>query len=241
MIETAAFSAFEPSPEQREIAELAADVAEREIAPHIAQWDREHTFPVDLYAKLAAAGVLGMLVGERYGGGGVDYVSYALALEELARVDAGTAVTVSVHSMIATVIDRLGTDAQKDRYLPKLAQEAYLGAFALTEPDVGSDAGNLRATAHADGDGYVLRGRKQWCTNGSYAGVVMGMFRTGGAGPKGISAFLIEPGTPGMVVEKRHREARHPYQQHRRPRFRRRARDARRDARRAEARASSAR
>ena len=127
VIETAAFSAFEPSPEQREIAELAADVAEREIAPHIAQWDREHTFPVDLYAKLAAAGVLGMLVGERYGGGGVDYVSYALALEELARVDAGTAVTVSVHSMIATVIDRLGTDAQKDRYLPKLAQEAYLG------------------------------------------------------------------------------------------------------------------
>ena len=203
MIEAAADLAFEPTPEQREVAALAAAVAEREIAPHIAQWDREHTFPVALYEKLAEAGVLGMLVGERYGGGGVDYVSYALALEELARVDAGTAVTVSVHSMIASVIDRLGTDAQKDRYLPKLAQEAYLGAFALTEPDAGSDAGNLRATARPDGDGgYVLRGRKQWCTNGSYAGVVMGMFRTGGEGAKGISAFLIEPGTPGMIVER---------------------------------------
>jgi len=145
---------------------------------------------------------MGMLVPEEYGGAGADYLSYALAVEELARVDAGTAVTVSVHSMICSAIRRLGTTAQQERWLPQLATGDVLAGFALTESDAGSDAAALRATAKRSGDGYVLDGRKQWCSTGSYAGVIMGMFRTGGSGARGVSAFLIEANLAGMVVER---------------------------------------
>jgi len=145
---------------------------------------------------------MGIIVPETYGGVGADYVSYALAIEELARVDAGTAVTVSVHSMICAAIIKLGNDEQKREWLPKLASQDTIAGFALTEPDAGSDAAAIRGTAKATANGYTLNGRKQWCTNGSYAGVVMAMFRTGVPGAKGVSAFLIDPKTPGIVVEK---------------------------------------
>ena len=193
---------FQLSDEQRQIASLAAEIAQREIAPHIAQWDREHAFPRDLYRKLTDAGIMGIIIPEQYEGVGADYVSYALAIEELARVDAGTAVTVSVHSMICSAILRLGTDEQKQQWLPKLASGDTIAAFALTEPDSGSDASGLRATAKRVDGGYVLNGRKQWCTNGSFAAVTMGMFRTGGAGARGVSAFLIDNSLPGISVEK---------------------------------------
>lgn len=193
---------FELTDEQRQIAALAAEIAQREIAPNITDWDRNHIFPRALYTKLNDAGIMGIIVPEEYGGVGADYVSYALAIEELARIDAGTAVTVSVHSMICSAIMRLGNDAQKKRWLPQLSSGDSIGAFALTEPDCGSDASALRATAKKDGDGYVLNGRKQWCTNGSYAGVTMGMFRTGSAGAKGVSAFLIPGDAKGVVIEK---------------------------------------
>ena len=194
--------AFELTADQRAIGGLAAEIAQREIAPHIAQWDREHTFPRELYKKLTDAGIMGIIVPEAYGGVGADYVSYALAIEELARVDAGTAVTVSVHSMICAAISRLGSDAQKERWLPQLATGDTIAGFALTESDAGSDAASLRSTARRQDGGYVLNGRKQWCTNGSYCNVVMGMFRTGGPGPKGVSAFLIPRDTSGIVVER---------------------------------------
>ncbi|MBV9719563.1 MAG: acyl-CoA dehydrogenase family protein [Candidatus Eremiobacteraeota bacterium] len=193
---------FELTGEQRAIGALAAEIAQREIAPHVARWDREHVFPRELYRKLTDAGLMGMLVPEEYGGAGADYLSYALAVEELARVDAGTAVTVSVHSMICSAIRRLGTTAQQERWLPQLATGDVLAGFALTESDAGSDAAALRATAKRSGDGYVLDGRKQWCSTGSYAGVIMGMFRTGGSGARGVSAFLIEANLAGMVVER---------------------------------------
>ena len=193
---------FELTDEQRQIAALAAEIAQREIAPHIAQWDKEHTFPRALYTKLNHAGIMGIIVPEKYGGVGADYVSYALAIEELARIDAGTAVTVSVHSMICSAILRLGTEEQKKTWLPQLGSGDMIGAFALTEPDSGSDASALRATARRDGNEYLLNGRKQWCTNGSVAGVTMGMFRTGGAGAQGVSAFLVDNAKPGIVVEK---------------------------------------
>ncbi len=202
MHDTQARAQFDLSDEQRQIAALAAEIAQREIAPHIAQWDRDHAFPRDLYAKLNDAGIMGIIVPESYGGVGADYVSYALAIEELARVDPGTAVTVSVHSMICSAILRLGTEEQKRRWLPKLGGGNQIGAFALTEPDCGSDAAALRATAKKHGDGYLLNGRKQWCTNGTYAGVTMGMFRTGGGGARGVSAFLIPGDAPGVSVEK---------------------------------------
>ncbi|HEY3676566.1 MAG TPA: acyl-CoA dehydrogenase family protein [Candidatus Tumulicola sp.] len=193
---------FELTEDQRAIGAQAAEIAQREIAPHVAEWDRNHTFPRELYTKLTDAGIMGIIVPEAYGGVGADYVSYALAIEELARVDAGTAVTVSVHSMICAAVARLGSDAQKERWLPKLANGDTIAGFALTESDAGSDAASLRSTARPNTGGYVLNGRKQWCTNGSYCDVVMGMFRTGGPGPKGVSAFLIPRETNGIVVER---------------------------------------
>ena len=193
---------FEPTPDQREIGALAREIAEREIAPHIAHWDRTHHFPRELYTKLTAAGLMGLTVEERYGGAGADYLSYALAIEELSRVDAGTAVTLSVHLMIAGAIGRLGTEDQKATHLPRLAIGDVIAGFALTEPGAGSDPAGLRSTARREGEHFILNGRKQWCTNGAYAGVTMAMFRTGGAGSKGISAFLIDHSLPGIVVEK---------------------------------------
>jgi alkylation response protein AidB-like acyl-CoA dehydrogenase len=193
---------FELSEEQRAIGEVARESALREIAPNIAAWDRSHVFPRALYGKLTAAGLMGMLVPEAYGGVAADYVAYALAIEELAKVDAGTAVTVSVHSMICHAIAKLGSDAQKDRWLEPLATGDVIAGFGLTEPDAGSDAASIRGSARREGDAYVLNGRKQWCTNGGFAGVVMAMFRTGGSGAKGISAFLVDTALPGVVVEK---------------------------------------
>ncbi len=195
-------SAFELTDEQRAIGALARDFAHDNIAPFIQRWDKDHTFPRALFTQLNAIGFMGMLVPEAFGGLQTDYVSYAVAIEELAKVDAGTAVTVSVHSMISGAIAALGTQEQKAHWLPKLAAGDCIAGFALTEPDAGSDAAAIRARARRDGDAYVLDGRKQWCTNGSFAGVVMAMFRTGGSGSRGISAFLIDPATPGVVVEK---------------------------------------
>jgi alkylation response protein AidB-like acyl-CoA dehydrogenase len=202
VIETTAPRAFDLTDEQRAIAGLAREIAQREIAPHIAQWDRNHVFPRDLYTKLTQAGLMGIVIPEAYGGAGADYVSYALAIEELAKVDAGTAVTLSVHAMIGSAILRLGDDAQKEKYLPQVATGDVIAGFALTEPGAGSDAASLVSSARREGDSYVLNGRKQWCTNGSFAGVTMGMFRTGDRGPKGVSAFLIENATPGITIEK---------------------------------------
>jgi alkylation response protein AidB-like acyl-CoA dehydrogenase len=202
MIDSSSRAQFDLTDEQRQIAALTAEIAQREIAPNIVRWDREHFFPRELYTKLGEAGLMGIIVPERYGGAGADYVSYALAVEELARVDAGTAVTLSVHTMIAAAILRLGSNTLKDYWLPQLASGASIGAFALTEPDAGSDAAALRATATRVDGGYALNGRKQWCTNGSVAGVTMGMFRTGSGGAKGVSAFLIPSDAKGVVVEK---------------------------------------
>jgi len=144
---------------------------------------------------------MGIIIPESYGGAGADYVSYALAVESLAKVDAGAAVTLSVHAMICAAIVAIGSDAQKAKFLPRLASGDAIAAFALTEPEVGSDAASLRSTARRDGDSYVLNGRKQWCTNGGYSSVMMGMFRTGGEGSRGISAFLIEQPADGVTVE----------------------------------------
>ncbi|MGA8098656.1 MAG: acyl-CoA dehydrogenase family protein [Candidatus Cybelea sp.] len=199
---TQARGQFALTDEQRAIGSLAAEIAQREIAPFVAQWDRDRVFPRELYRKLTDAGIMGILVPEEFGGAGADYLSYALAIEELARVDAGTAVTVSVHSMICSAIGKLGTQRQKERWLPALASGDAIAGFALTESDAGSDAAAIRSTASRAAGGYVVRGRKQWCTTGSYAGVIMGMFRTGGAGARGVSAFLIEPNLPGITVER---------------------------------------
>jgi len=186
---------FALTDEQRGIQALAREVAEAEIAPNAAAWDREHRFPEELFAKLGALGLMGVCVPEAYGGAGADFLSYILVLEELSRADAGVGVTVAVHTSAATLpILAFGTDEQKERFVPPLARGEVIGAFALTEPGSGSDAGALRTTAVPDGDGWTLSGSKQWITNGSYAGTFLVFARTDPAtsGPRGVSAFLLD-------------------------------------------------
>src|ERR671911_1711401 len=162
---------FELTQDQREIQALTREFARAEIEPHAAQWDRDHHFPRELFGKLAELGLMGVCVPEEYGGAGADFPSYILVLEELSRADAGVGVTVAVHTSAATLpILTFGTDEQRSRFVPPLARGETIGAFALTEPDSGSDAGALRTAATPDGDGWHISGTKQWITNGAHAG-----------------------------------------------------------------------
>ena len=159
---------FELSPEQKEIQELAREFADREIEPSAAAWDREHRFPREIFAKLAELGLMGTCVPEEYGGAGADFLSYILVLEQLSRADAGVGVTVAVHTSAVTLpLLAFGTDEQRARFVPPLARGDHLGAFALTEPEAGSDAGALRTRAEPEGDGWRITGAKQWITNGA--------------------------------------------------------------------------
>jgi alkylation response protein AidB-like acyl-CoA dehydrogenase len=185
---------FDLTPDQRAIQTLTREFAEAEIAPNAGDWDRAHRFPAELYPKLADLGLMGVCVPEEYGGAGADFLSYVLVLEELSRADAGVGVTVAVHTSAATLpILAFGTDEQRARFVPPLARGEQLGAFALTEPGSGSDAGSLRTTATRDGDGWVLNGSKQWITNGSQAGTFVFFARTdpATAGARGVSCFLL--------------------------------------------------
>jgi alkylation response protein AidB-like acyl-CoA dehydrogenase len=186
---------FALNDEQRGIQELAREVAEAEIVPHAAAWDREHRFPVELYARLGELGLMGVCVPEELGGAGADFLSYVLVLEELSRADAGVGVTVAVHTSAATLpIVAFGSAEQRERFVPPLARGQLLGAFALTEPESGSDAGSLRTTATRDGDGWVVEGAKQWITNASHAGLFVLFARTDPTttGARGVSAFLLD-------------------------------------------------
>jgi alkylation response protein AidB-like acyl-CoA dehydrogenase len=186
---------FSLSADQREIQGLAREFAQAEIEPHAAAWDREHRFPRDLFAKLAELGLMGVCVPEEYGGAGADFLSYILVLEELSRADAGVGVTVAVHTSAATLpLLAFGTDEQKSRFVPPLARGEHLGAFALTEPEAGSDAGAIRTAAVPDGDGWRISGAKQWITNGSHAGTFLLFARTDPEtpGPRGVSAFVLD-------------------------------------------------
>jgi alkylation response protein AidB-like acyl-CoA dehydrogenase len=186
---------FELSPEQKEIQALTRDFVQAEIAPHAAEWDREHHFPRQLFARLAELGLMGVCIPEEYGGAGADFLSYVLVLEELSRGDAGVGVTVAVHTSAVTLpLLRFGTDEQRTRFVPPLARGEHLGAFALTEAEAGSDAGALRTRAEPDGDGWRITGAKQWITNGRYAGTFLLFARTDpdAAGARGVSAFILD-------------------------------------------------
>ena len=186
---------FELTAEQREIQALARDFAGERIEPHAAEWDREHSFPRDLFGQLAELGLMGVCVPDEYGGAGADFLSYILVLEELSRADAGVGVTVAVHTSAATLpILAFGTDEQKSRFVPPLARGELIGAFALTEAEAGSDAGSLRTRAEPDGDGWTITGAKQWITNGRYAGTFLLFARTDASteGARGISAFILD-------------------------------------------------
>ena len=186
---------FSLTPEQQAIQALAREVAEAEIVPHAATWDRNHTFPRELFAKLGELGLMGVCVPEELGGAGADFLAYILVLEELSRADAGVGVTVAVHTSAATLpIVSFGTEEQQRLFVPDLAAGRVLGAFALTESGSGSDAGSLRSSARPDGDGWRVSGEKQWITNGSHAGTFLVFVRTdpATAGTRGVSAFLLD-------------------------------------------------
>jgi butyryl-CoA dehydrogenase len=185
---------FALTPEQREIQALARELADAEIAPHAGAWDREHRFPTEVVTRLGELGLLGVCVPEELGGAGADFLSYVLVLEELSRADAGVGVTVAVHTSAATLpLLAFGTEEQVQRFVPPLARGEALGAFALTEPDSGSDAGSLRTLAMPEGDGWRLSGTKQWITNGGYADTILLFARTDPSteGARGISAFVL--------------------------------------------------
>jgi alkylation response protein AidB-like acyl-CoA dehydrogenase len=201
-------SLFALTEEQREIQRTAREFAAAEIAPHVAQWDEDAYFEPTLPRKFGELGFLGMLLPEEYDGLGLDTLSYLVALEEIAAVDASSAVMMSVHNSLPTqMLLRHGTEAQKERYLKPMARGELLGAFALSEPDSGSDAGSLRTQAVRDGDHWVLSGTKAWVTQGDSADVILAMARTDSAdarrGSKGISTFVVTPDLPGFRVGKK--------------------------------------
>src|SRR4051794_5542626 len=181
--------------DQREIQALARDFAQAEIEPNAGTWDREHAFPRELLGKLGELGLLGVCIPEEYGGGGADFLSYILVLEELSRADAGGGVTLAGHTSAVTLpILTFGSDEQRSRFVPPLARGEVIGAFALTEPEAGSDAGSLRTAATQNGDGWTISGAKQWITNGAFGGTVLLFARTDPdtPGAKGVSAFVLD-------------------------------------------------
>jgi alkylation response protein AidB-like acyl-CoA dehydrogenase len=195
---------FELTDDQREIQALARDFGRAEIEPNAAEWDRAHGFPRELIAKLAELGFMGVCIPEEYGGAGADFPSYILVLEELSRADAGVGVTVAVHTSAVTLpILNFGTDEQRSRFVPPLARGEAVGAFALTEPGAGSDAGSLRTAATANGEGWTISGSKQWITNGGFGGTVLLFARTDPdtPGPKGVSAFILDGGDVEVTRE----------------------------------------
>lgn len=194
---------FEPSDEQRALQEAAREAATALLGPTLREDDDAERFRPELMQALGEAGLCGVAAPERWGGLGLGYVDYAMVLEEIARVSPSYAVGVAVTGLPQLVLNLYGDDAQRERWLPGLAAGQLLGAFALSEPESGSDAASLRATAVRDGDHYVLNGTKFWITHGSYADVYVVMARTGAPGAKGISAFLVPGDARGLSFGKK--------------------------------------
>jgi len=194
--------------EQSEVQKLAREFAKAEIVPYAAEWDEKAHFEPTLVKKLGELGFLGMMLPEQYEGLGADTGTYLIALEEIAAADASVAVLMSVHNSLPTqMILRYGSEAQKNRFLKPMARGEILGAFALSEPEAGSDASALTTQAVKDGDHWILNGTKAWVTNGNTAGMIMAMARTDTSGARkggrGIGAFIITPDLPGFKVGKK--------------------------------------
>jgi len=193
---------FELTDEQQLIREAVREFAEAEVTPIAAELDRDHRFPRELLPKLAEMNLMGMPYPEKAGGAGADYVSYVIAVEELSRACASTGVILSAHTSLATwPVFKFGTEAQKDQYLHDMASGRRLGAFALTEPAAGTDAGAGTATATLHADGYALNGSKMFITNAPFADVYIVFAKTDPErGTRGMSAFIVEKDTPGFSV-----------------------------------------
>jgi alkylation response protein AidB-like acyl-CoA dehydrogenase len=198
---------FELSAEQEQVREVARAFAEAELGTKIAPFDERHEFPHEIVKKLGPLGFLGVLVPEEFGGAGLDYVSYALIVEELCRGDASVGITMWAHNSLCTGhIASFGSPEQKQRYLPPLATGQVLGAWGLTEPGSGSDAAALVTRAELRGGEWVLNGSKAFITNASVASTAVVMARTDGGRSRGISAFVVERGAPGFTSGKPYRK-----------------------------------
>ncbi len=193
---------FVLTPEQQILVDATRDFVAGEIAPLVAEDDQAERFRKEMIPRLGAMGLTGIPTPEVWGGLGLGYSEYALVLEEVARVSPAYAVAIAVTGLPQIILTHFGSEDQKNRYLPRLAQGELLGAFCLSEPGSGSDAASLKTVAVRRGERYVLSGSKMWITHGPHADLLVVMARTGGPGPRGISAFLVEGGTPGLSFGK---------------------------------------
>ncbi len=196
---------FDPSEEQALLRKTVRDFAEKELAPHSREWDEKQEFPREIFAKLGGLGLAGVCWPEEYGGSGLSTLDWAIVMEELARVDAGVALSLAAHHGLCSAhIHLAGSEEQKRRFLPPLARGEKVGCWGLTEPGSGSDAGGMRTTAVREGGHWVLNGSKNFITNGRVADTAVVMAVTDrAAGKKGISAIVVERGTPGFRAGKK--------------------------------------
>ncbi len=196
---------FNYTEEHLAVKEAARDFAERELLPGVIDRDRDQKFPKEQVKKMGELGFMGMMVDPKYNGGGMDTVSYVLAMEEISKIDASAAVCMSVNnSLVCYGIQKFGTDHQKEKYLKKLATGEVIGAFCLSEPEAGSDATSQRTTAEDKGDHYLINGTKNWITNGNTAGYYIVMAQTDkDKGYKGINALIVERTFDGVTIGKK--------------------------------------
>ena len=196
---------FQLTEEQLAVQEAARDFAQTELLPGVIERDTEARFPTEQIQKMGALGFMGMMVDPAYGGGGMDTISYVIAMEELSKIDASASVSMSVNnSLVCWGLEKYGSEEQKQKYLSKLATGEKLGAFCLSEPEAGSDATSQQTTATLEGDYYLLNGTKNWITNGSSASIYLVIAQTDASkGHKGISVFIVEKGWEGFIVGKK--------------------------------------
>jgi alkylation response protein AidB-like acyl-CoA dehydrogenase len=189
---------FNLTDDQRAIEDAARAFAAAELAPHSARWDAEKHFPVDVLRKAAELGFAGLYVQEDVGGSALSRLDASIVFEQLSYGDVSTAAFISIHNMASWMIDRFGSDELRRRYLPRLTTMELIASYCLTEPGSGSDAAALATTAKRDGDDYILNGAKAFISGAGTSDIYVVMVRTGGPGPKGISALVVEKGTPGL-------------------------------------------
>lgn len=196
---------FIESENQKMIAKMIQDFGEKEMVPNRMEWDESQHFPIDLFKKLGGLGLMGVLVPEEYGGAGFGYHEYVTAIVELSKIDGSIGLSMAAHNSLCTGhILQFANESQKQQYLPKLATCVYLGAWGLTEPNTGSDAGNMRTVAEKKGDYFILNGAKNFITHGRSGDVAVVIARTGEVGDShGMSAFIVERGTPGFSAGKK--------------------------------------
>jgi alkylation response protein AidB-like acyl-CoA dehydrogenase len=196
---------FDETENQRMIAQMVRDFGEREIKPKMMDWDESQEFPVPLFRKMGELGLMGVLIPEEYGGAGFGYLEYITAISEISKIDGSIGLSMAAHnSLCSNHILMFASEEQKLKYLPKLATAEWIGAWGLTEPNTGSDSGNMRTVAVKDGDHYIINGAKNFITHGKSGNVAVVIVRTGEVGDShGMTAFIIEKGTPGFSSGKK--------------------------------------